>query len=179
MHNLVTTVFKVLGITIIMLALVTAIGIVIDVFTVTNRVTSTAILMQNEMARHNGLPTEEISTSFATKLCDDVLGQSEFFTGVESNFGSSDTQNAVSSKGYGSSVSFGSVVGDGSNPVNEPIIPGVAYDYGDTINLVIRVNYNLVGVGGNGAFNTFFKGASSSDSHIDFKYSIPCLYFNK
>lgn len=177
MHNVVGTVFKVLGLTIIFLALSVLVSTLFDVYTVTSKVTSTAILMQGELAKHNGLPTEEASQTFAKKLCDDVVkNDRSIFVGIESNFGSTDTQTAMNSEGYAGSVSFGQVVS--TAPFDKTIEPGHEYEYGDTLHLIIRCYYNPVTMQGSKSTQSFARKVLGT-SYIDFKYSVPCLHFNK
>ena len=179
MHNIVTTVFKTLGLTILVSVLVAMAGMMLDIYTMTTKVTSTAILMQGEIAKHNGLPSEQVAQMFAHRLCRDVIQSDNMFHTVQANFGSGATQSAIMADGsYAGMGIFGDPVSS-EVPFNEVIEPFVAADYGDTLHLVIRAYYDQRGFMGGGSIDDIRAGIGNRDQYIEFKYSIPCLYFNK
>lgn len=162
MHNLVASVFKVIGISIISMAILDTGLMVVDTVSVNNRVTSMANVMQNEIARNNCVP-KSIEGLFLSQL-ESVVEHSNVATDIKSNI---DGNITVDGKRY-----------DSIGEVN-------VKDYGETQTLAISVEMSptrIAGVGrGVAASNggSFLTKKSGFKYTLDYVYNVPCLRYLK
>lgn len=174
MDNLVSTVFKIMGITLLLLILTTIGQTLFSIYNVSSKVMATSILLQSEIAKHNGLPKSVTSDDedgvdylFANRLMDETVNNDSFFTSLTCNFGPKNYTVSTNSK-------FGVAV-DGI----DPIVTGDERDYGEFVDVIIKVGYYPFGMVGSGSADTFKKVKSATEQYLTFKYTVPCLHFNK
>lgn len=115
-HKTIGTVFKVLGISIIMMIIMDVSLMVIDTITVKNRIETLSIVMQDELSRNNAIP-DDIATLFDTQLRE-VVNKSNIATDIEWNLNGPKTAK-----------------GQTYPAINEANV----VDYGELMHLVIRV----------------------------------------
>ncbi len=162
MHNLVASVFKILGISIISMAVLDTSLVVVDTLSVHNKIVAQSNVMQNEIARNNCVPNT-IEPLFTSQL-NSVVSQSNIATGVKSNLN-------------------GNVTIDGTsyNSIGEDNVK----DYGETQTLAISVEMSptrIAGVGrgqagsNDGSFLTKKRGFKYN---LDYVYTVPCLRYLK
>lgn len=162
MHNLVASVFKIIGISIIGMAILDTSLVVVDTVTVHNKVVSMSNVMQNEVARNNCVPNA-IEPLFNKQL-ESIKNQSNIATDIKSNIDGAIT---IDGKRYDS-------IGESN-----------VKDYGDTQTLAISVEMSptrIAGVGrgqaasNDGSFLTKKKGFKYT---LDYTYAVPCLRYLK
>lgn len=163
MHNMIATVFKVLGGSILIMFLLDVIFIVADTITVNNRIESISLVMQDELSRNNCIP-DSIAPLFLNQLKE-----------IQKN------SNVVSQEADG-------IV---SNIDRDLTIDGVRYEsvaesnvknYGDKLTLVIQVKMQPQSL-------IFFKTASNNygsflgrktfEYTMTYKYPVPALRYLK
>lgn len=158
MHNYVGLVFKVLGISIILMLILDMFYIVGDTLSVNNRVESTALVMQDELSRNNSIPNS-IKPLFERQL-NDIKSNSNVVKEVRTNMSNNLTIGGVN---YPS--------------VSESNIK----DYGELLTLVIVVEMEPKSL-------LFRKQANSEGSFLErnvlsytrtYKYQVPALRYLK
>jgi hypothetical protein len=83
MHRLPLTVFKILGLSLVLMFLLDTTLVAIDTININSRVTNIAGVMQNEIARHNCMP-DELRVLFEGQL-EDIVDRSLVATGFRHN----------------------------------------------------------------------------------------------
>lgn len=162
MHNLVASVFKIIGVSIIGMAVLDTSLVVVDTVSVHNKVISMANVMQNEIARNNCVPAS-IEGLFLKQL-DSIKEQSNIATDVKSNI---DGNITIDGNRY-----------DSIGEVN-------VKDYGETQTLAISVEMSptrIAGVGRGQAANndgSFLTKKSGYTYTLDYVYNVPCLRYLK
>lgn len=162
MHNLVASVFKIIGVSIIGMAILDTSLVVVDTVSVHNKVTSMANVMQNEIARNNCVPSA-IEGLFVNQL-ESIVNQSNIATDVRSNIGGNIT-----------------VDGNRYDSISEVNVK----DYGDIQTLAISVEMSptrIAGVGRGVAGSndgSFLTKKSGYKYTLDYVYNVPCLRYLK
>ena len=157
MHKMIATVFKILGMSLIMMFLLDMTLLAVDSLTVHSKITSVAGVMQNEIARNNCMP-DSLSLMFKGQL-QTVIDQSDVATEVKTNLSS----NLISEDGG----------------VYASISQDNAGEYGDLIPLVIEVNMSPWKiVMGNSALS-MRKVRDGMDYKLTYVYHVPCLRYLK
>jgi hypothetical protein len=159
MHNTVGTIFKVLGISIIMMLLLDILYIVGDTLAVNSRVTSVAGVMQDEVSRNNCIPNS-IKPLFISQL-NTIKGSSNVVKGIKTNISNSLT---VDGKTYDS--------------LSESNVKG----YGTLLTLIIQIEMepkSLIVYKGAGQNNGSFLGRGAFTYTQTYKYQVPALRYLK
>ena len=166
MHKLVIAVFKTLAFSIILMMLLDISMTIIDTYNVYMKISNVGNLMQNEIARHNGLPGGPMADTFAEMLVD-IAENSRVVDGIGANFESSVTSSSEE-------VKFDDTPYQGYDCLTEDIWP-----YGDLCDLTIRARVNFMGYAmPNTRLNTFER-IQMGRSVLVFTYRVPCLRYLK
>lgn len=167
MHKLVITVFKIIGMSMILMFLLDVSASIIDAYNVYMKVSNVGNLMQNEVARHNGLPEGEMADTFANLLID-IAEHSRMVNGIASNFESGETSSEVE-------VKFNSGDYQGYECLTDSI-----KDYGEMWDITIRAKMDLVSyVFPNNGRATDMRKNTGIESVMIFTYKVPCLRYLK
>lgn len=167
MHKLVITVFKTLAFSIILMFLLDAAASVIDAYSVYMKLSNVGNLMQNEVARHNGLPEGEMADTFA-KLIIDIGESSRMVNGVGCNFESDETSSELEVKfNDGSYWGFDCLTDD-------------IKDYGEMCDITLRARMDLIAYAfpNKGRVSDIRKEGGFSTTMI-LNYKVPCLRYLK
>jgi hypothetical protein len=160
MNRMVWVVFKVLGVSIVLMLIMDVLFLVIDTVTVNNRVVNLASTMQNELARNNCIP-DDSAILFLGKL-NDIQLRSNMVGGIKTNLADSITINGRQFQSVSeNNVSF----------------------YGEISTLVIRVEMRVASL-------LFYKNSKdgsgnflSRDNFLSYNltyiYDVPSLRFLK
>ena len=167
MHKLVITVFKTLAFSIILMFLMDAAASVIDAYSVYMKLSNVGNLMQNEVARHNGLPEGDMADTFA-KLIIDIGEHSRMVNGVGCNFESDEDSTELE-------VKFNSGPYWGYDCLTDSI-----KDYGQMCDITLRARMNLVAYAfpDRGKVSEIRKEAGIQTTMI-LNYKVPCLRYLK
>jgi len=156
MHKLPLIVFKTLGLSIILMFLLDTSLVVIETININSRVTNIAGVMQNEIARHNSMPSE-LQTLF-----DNQLGEL-----IESS---------TVAKGYSTNMNEDL---DPSTPLNYGDIATLEI----SVDMApMRVYFSEIGAGGNQTRGSKDEGLLFEEEMqytLDYTYQVPCLRYLK
>lgn len=166
MEKLVVTVFKILGFSIILMMLLDISFTLIDTYNVYMKVSNVGNLMQNEVARHNGLPEGAMADTFGEMLVD-IAERSRVVDGVGANFESSVTSSTVD-------VKF-----DDTDYQGYECLTSSIKNYGEMCDLTIRVRINTLGYAMPNAKMDNFRRVTLGNSVLVFNYRVPCLRYLK
>ena len=164
MHNLVATVFKILGGSIILMILLDAGLVIADTISVNSRVTSLSITLQKEVAKNNCLPNALVPL-FESQL-NDIIDKSLVATSIKSNINMNLT------------VDSGIIPSLGESNVK---------DYGELQTLAIAVEMSPSRVvfadsptGTVKSVNNIERQVGGSLSYtLNYEYTVPCLRYLK
>lgn len=159
MPNAIGTVFKVLGISIILMLLLDMSYIVVDTLSVNNRVASVSEVMKNEISRNNCVPNS-ISPLFLQQL-NDIKSSSNVVKAVRTNISNNIT-----------------VDGQTYSALSEANVK----DYGTLLTLIIQVDYephSLMFYKSAGQNSGSFLGRTSFNYTQTYKFQVPALRYLK
>lgn len=160
MHRFVGTVFKVIGLSVIMMLIMDLVLIVSDTVTVNNRIEALSLVIQDELSRHNAVHGD-IGPMFDKQL-KEIVENSNIAKDVKWNWNDIVTINGVS---YG--------------PINE----NHARNYGDIIDLVITVEmepkfFMILGTSSQQSGGKFLGRGTFSYTR-EYHYKVPALRYLK
>lgn len=157
MHKMIANVFKILGMSLILMFLLDMSLLAIDSINVNSRVTSLANVIQNEVARNNCLP-DSLSLMFRGQL-EQIVENSNVATSVETNF----TNNL-------------SVDGSGIIPTIAQTNPG---NYGDLVTVAIKVRMSPWRIVMGRSAYSMNKVRDGLGYNLTYLYHTPCLRYLK
>ena len=158
MHRMVATVFKVLGLSVVLFLVVDTIGLVVDQQAVEHRMTSLSDIVKDEVSRNNTIP-DDMQGFFESEL-QDTIASSNVAISYESNFKNSLT---VDGKTYDS--------------LSEENVK----DYGEVLDIVVVIKFAP-------SMLTYNNKQSGTDSMLSwryftyervYKYQVPALRYLK
>lgn len=159
MHRTVGTVFKVLGISIILMVIMDAVFVIADTIVVNNRIEALAVVMQDELSRNNAIPNDS-ATLFDNQLRE-VIENSNIATEINWNLNSAVT---AESSTY--------------PPINEANVK----DYGELLTLAITVKMeprSMMFFQNTSANDGSFLGTSIIEYTSEYIYKVPALRYLK
>jgi len=160
MHNFIGTVFKVLGISLILMLLMDVLLLTVDTITVNNRVESLSLIIRDELSRNNSIP-DDIADLFDAQLRD-IVNSSNVAVDYKWNLHDPIVVDGVT---YG------------------PIDSSHVKDYGEILELAIVVTMEphftmLLGAESKARGDTFFARAFFSYDRV-YVYKVPALRYLK
>lgn len=161
MHNLVASIFKIIGMSIILMLLLDTTLTVVDTINVRSRVKDVEYTLKYELSKHNALP-DEIARTLDAQL-QDIVDKSKIATRYRWNW--NDTINT-----YGNTYT----------PINEANVR----DYGEEIEYLIQLDMRMDAIitggqtvtPGGGSFDVVEEGFTYIDTYSD---KVPALRYLK
>lgn len=164
MHRMLATIFKVLGISIILMFLLSLVLNVADIITVNRRVEAVSVILQQELEENDCIPTALAST-FQTQL-NNIVANSSVAYKIDWNL-----DNSLTDKN-----------GQLAQPIDQNSISQYNINYGDQLELVIKVYMQP-------HFLAFFSNPSTNGgsylgqepfSYVDtYSWTVPALRYLK
>lgn len=177
MHKMISTVFKILALSMLFMFLLDTSLLMIEIVSIHSRVTNITATMQNEVARNNCMPTLLVDT-FTTYL-DEIENNSRIMdtSGSDSN---NRFEGVTGLEDIRTNLTESITIGTTTYPA---LTPNNAGEYGDFVSLVVEVTMHPSFVYYNSNRNeensSFLNRGSVLDYKLNYIYNVPCLRYLK
>lgn len=178
MHRMISTVFKILALSMLFMFLLDTSLLMVEIISIHSRVSNITSTMQNEVARNNCMPTMLVDT-FVTYL-DDIENNSRIMDTTGSNGHQGSTGLKDIRTNLTQSVSVETSAGNTTYPA---LTPDNAGEYGDFVTLVVEVTMHPSFVYYNSnrseENHSFLNRGNVLDYKLNYIYNVPCLRYLK
>lgn len=170
MERLITNIFKIAGCSLILLIMLDTGLAIFDIFTTLNKVQAVTDNMQMDIAKYNGLPSEDIRNMYAQKLADCTVNSSNVIYGVSCNL----SGNAHVNDSSDEAIFDGDVTVSGGTTYTDL---ADLKDYGQMQTLFVGLKMNVFTYSFTGTLDSLNKKVGQVA--IKYAYDVPCLNYTK